>query len=37
MPNFLESLMGILAIVGVVAFLFLIDYAARLLRPVSIV
>jgi hypothetical protein len=29
--------MGILAIVGVVAFLFLIDYAARLLRPVSIV
>jgi uncharacterized membrane protein len=37
MPNFLESLMGILAIVGMVAFLFLIDYAARLLRPVSIV
>jgi uncharacterized membrane protein len=37
MPHFLESLMGILAIVGVVAFLFLIDYAARLLRPVSIV
>ena len=36
-PNFLESLMGILAIVGVVAFLFLIDYAARLLHPVSIV
>jgi uncharacterized membrane protein len=37
MPNFLESLMGILAIVGMVAFLFLIDYAARLLRPVNIV
>src|SRR3954451_2024244 len=37
MPHFLESLMGILAIVGMVAFLFLIDYAARLLRPVSIV
>jgi uncharacterized membrane protein len=36
-PHFLESLMGILAIVVVVAFLFLIDYAARLLRPVSIV
>jgi uncharacterized membrane protein len=35
-PSFLVSLMGILAIVGVVAFLFLIDYAARLLRPVSI-
>jgi uncharacterized membrane protein len=29
--------MGILAIVGMVAFLFLIDYAARLLRPVTIV
>jgi uncharacterized membrane protein len=37
MPNFLESLMGVLAIVGMLAFLFLIDYAARLLRPVSIV
>jgi uncharacterized membrane protein len=37
MPHFLESLMGILAIVGMLAFLFLIDYAARLLRPVTIV
>lgn len=36
-PFFLVSLMGILGLVGVVAFLFLIDYAARLLRPVSIV
>lgn len=36
-PLFLESFVGVLGIVCVVAFLFLIDYAARLLRPVSIV
>jgi uncharacterized membrane protein len=36
-PHFLESLLWILAIVGMLAFLFLIDYAARLLRPVTIV
>jgi uncharacterized membrane protein len=36
-PLFLESLVGILGIVSVIAFLFLIDYAARLLRPVSII
>jgi uncharacterized membrane protein len=37
MPRFLVSLMGILGLVSVVVFMFLIDYAARLLRPVSIV
>jgi uncharacterized membrane protein len=36
-PRFLVSLMGILGLVSVVVFMFLIDYAARLLRPVSIV
>src|SRR5271169_2612248 len=36
-PHFLASLAGILGLVCIVAFLFLIDYAARLLRPVSIV
>jgi uncharacterized membrane protein len=36
-PHSLVSLMGILGLVSVVAFLFLIDHAARLLRPVSIV
>jgi uncharacterized membrane protein len=36
-PHFLVSLMGILGLISVVAFMFLIDYAARLLRPVSIV
>jgi uncharacterized membrane protein len=36
-PIFLASLVGMLGIVSLVAFLFLIDYAARLLRPVSIV
>ena len=36
-PHFLASLAGILGLVCVVAFLFLIDYAARLLRPVSII
>ena len=35
-PRFLVSLMGILGLVCVVVFMFLIDYAARLLRPVSI-
>jgi len=36
-PRSLVSLMGILGLINVVAFMFLIDYAARLLRPVSIV
>ena len=36
-PHFLVSLMGILGLVSVVVFMFLIDHAARLLRPVSIV
>jgi uncharacterized membrane protein len=36
-PHFLSSFLGILGIASVVAFLFLIDYAARLLRPVAIV
>ena len=36
-PRFLVSLMGILALVSVVVFMFLIDYAARLLRPIGIV
>jgi hypothetical protein len=36
-PHFLVSLLGILGLVSVVVFMFLIDYAARLLRPVSIV
>ena len=35
-PRFLVSLMGILGLVSVVVFMFLIDYAARLLRPISI-
>ena len=35
-PRFLASLLGVLGLISVVAFLFLIDYAARLLRPVSI-
>ena len=36
-PRFLVSLTGILALVSVIAFMFLIDHAARLLRPVNIV
>jgi len=36
-PHFIISLTAILGLVSTVAFLFLIDYAARLLRPVSIV
>src|SRR5262249_945384 len=36
-PHFLISLMGVLGLVSVVMFMFLIDYAARLLRPVSII
>ncbi|HTY70683.1 MAG TPA: DUF2254 domain-containing protein [Alphaproteobacteria bacterium] len=36
-PRFLVSLVGLLGIVELVVFMFLIDYAARLLRPVSIV
>jgi len=36
-PHFLVSLVGILGLFSVVAALFLIDYAARLLRPVAIV
>jgi uncharacterized membrane protein len=36
-PRFIVSLAAIWGLVSTVAFLFLIDYAARLLRPVSIV
>jgi uncharacterized membrane protein len=36
-PHFLISLMGLLGLASVVVFMFLIDYAARLLRPVSII
>ena len=36
-PRFLVSLTGILALISVIVFMFLIDYAARLLRPVNIV
>jgi uncharacterized membrane protein len=36
-PRFLVSLMGILGLTSVIVFMFLIDYAARLLRPVNIV
>jgi uncharacterized membrane protein len=36
-PHFLESAVGLLGIVSVVAFLFMIDHTARLLRPISIV
>ena len=36
-PRFLVSLTGILALVSVIVFMFLIDHAARLLRPVNIV
>jgi uncharacterized membrane protein len=36
-PHFLVSLTGILALISVIVFMFLIDHAARLLRPVNIV
>jgi uncharacterized membrane protein len=36
MPRYLVSFMAILGILNVIGFMFLIDYAARLLRPVSI-
>ena len=36
-PRFLVSLTGILALISVIVFMFLIDHAARLLRPVNIV
>jgi|SoiMethySBSTD1v2_1073268.scaffolds.fasta_scaffold03473_10 uncharacterized membrane protein len=36
-PRFLVSLVGILALASVIVFMFLIDHAARLLRPVNIV
>ena len=36
-PPFLMSVAAVLGLVGTAAFLFLIDYSARMLRPVSIV
>ena len=36
-PHSIVSLTGLLGILAVVAFLFLIDYAARFLRPISII
>lgn len=36
-PQFLVGLTAIMALVCIIAFLFLIDYTARLLRPISIV
>jgi uncharacterized membrane protein len=36
-PQFLKSLMGVLALVNILVFMFLIDYASRLLRPISVV
>jgi uncharacterized membrane protein len=36
-PQLSESLIGLLGLICLAAFLFLIDYAARLLRPVSLV
>ncbi len=36
-PRSLVSLVGVLGIIDLLVFVFLIDYAARLLRPVSIV
>jgi uncharacterized membrane protein len=36
-PRFLTSLTGILGLLSVIVFMFLIDHAARLLRPVNIV
>jgi len=35
-PQFLASLMGVFGLLNVLVFMFLIDYAARLLRPISI-
>jgi uncharacterized membrane protein len=37
MPRSLISLMGVFGLLNVLVFMFLIDYAARFLRPVSIV
>ncbi len=36
-PQFLISIMGFLALTSVIVFMFLIDHAARLLRPINIV
>jgi uncharacterized membrane protein len=36
-PRFLTSMTGILGLLSVIVFMFLIDHAARLLRPVNIV
>jgi uncharacterized membrane protein len=36
-PQSLVSLVGVLGLASVIAFMFLIDYSARLLRPVNIV
>src|SRR5215469_1094988 len=36
-PRFLSSVTGILGLLSVIVFMFLIDHAARLLRPVNIV
>lgn len=36
-PQSLVSIMGVLALTSVIVFMFLIDHAARLLRPVTIV
>ena len=36
-PEFLISVTGVLALISVIVFLFLIDHAAKLLRPVTIV
>ncbi len=36
-PHFIVSLAALLGLVSTVAFLFLIDYAARMLRPVAVV
>ena len=36
-PQSLVSIMGVLSLVSVIVFMFLIDHAARLLRPVTIV
>jgi uncharacterized membrane protein len=36
-PRSVTSLLGILGLLSVIVFMFLIDYAARMLRPVSIV
>ena len=36
-PHFIVSLAAVIGLISTVAFLFLIDYAARMLRPVAIV